>query len=342
MFRRQGRPTDPTDVPDEPRVRARTNPIGGNGAQGGPSDLQLSERVACVEQILRSLQLAVTQLDRRVDVFGDSAGDRLDADGVALPEPRPAVLQAYLFGHFHVVVGGSAIETWRSQKAASLLKYLLVHRNKPARREMLMDVFWPSSSAKSARNNLNATVYQLRGILSEHDASHTHVMFRDGAYRIDPALAVWIDAEEYTEQVVAGRAAHDAGDSWAMLPALERARALYRGSLIEGDTSGEWFLGLQERFQMEHCAVLESLASAHLELGSTDIGLERAEDVLRIDPCRESAHQLLMRGHASLEQSHLVVRQYQRCQARLRQDLDVEPSAATTALYRQLVSTRSG
>jgi DNA-binding response OmpR family regulator len=56
-------------------------------------------------------------------------------------------IAARLLGPFEVSVGGTAVRLWRSQRAASLLKYLLFHHDRPVRREALMDVFWPASTA---------------------------------------------------------------------------------------------------------------------------------------------------------------------------------------------------
>jgi DNA-binding SARP family transcriptional activator len=295
------------------------------------------ERLRRLEDVVRDLQHVVMQLGLRVERMSEAGhGGTHLGRAMELPKPRPAGLQAYLLGSFHVAVHGRFIDSWRSQKAASLLKYLLLHGNRRVRRDTLMDVFWPSSSPKAARNNLNVTIYQLRSIMSEHEGEQ-HVVYRDGSYRLNPALTVWSDAEEYSEQLIRGRQAELAGDTWAALAAYERARELYRGPLLEGDASGEWFLDAQERFHNEHCTMMENLAARLLEAGDAEGARERGEQLLQVDPCRETAHRLMMRCYARLEQPHLVVHQYRRCRDVLRRELAVEPAPETTELFRALV-----
>jgi hypothetical protein len=47
-----------------------------------------------------------------------------------------------------------------------------------------------------------------------------------------------------------------------------------------------------------------------------------------------------MRAYAALDQPHLVVQQFMRCEAMLRRELSVELSEATVELYRALLADR--
>jgi DNA-binding SARP family transcriptional activator len=303
---------------------------------------QLDRRVRELADVVHSQQTSLIELRHRLETLAATPGDHGDGrrtDGPEWIRDRRADLHGFLFGAFEVYLNGSPVGPWRSQKAASMLKYFLLNADRTSRRETLMDVFWPCSSPKSARNNLNVTLYQLRGVLREHDPNHTYVVFRDGAYELDPLLGCWLDVREYVDLVARGRQCAEAGDSSAAVSAFEQARSLYRGPLLDGDSSGEWFVDAQRRFQEEHAAVLEGLGLLLFQRGDIRRGLARAEDALGLDPCRENAHQLVMRAYAALEQPQLVVRQYRRCVEALERELAVAPNLTTTALYRQLVPT---
>ena len=63
--------------------------------------------------------------------------------------------------------------------------------------------------------------------------------------------------------------------------------------------------------------------------------------ILARDPCWERAYRVMMTAHTRLGNRSLAMRCYQRCVEALRSELEVEPSPATTALYRQLLQSPS-
>ena len=243
--------------------------------------------------------------------------------------PRHADLEARLLGPFEVRYRGQALTRWPSQRAASLLKFLLLHNGRPVRREVLMDAFWPSSSPKSARNNLNVTVYQLRQQFRAHNANRTHIVYNAGSYRIDPELCCRTDVDDYARSVARGHQAADRGDGPAAVRWYREAKRLYAGPLLEDDTSGDWYIETQRRLHFEHCAVLERLCALLLEAGEVAQAVTVGDELLEADPCRETGHQLLMRAYAELEQPQLIVQQFKRCEAALRRELSIDVSEAT-------------
>ncbi|MEO3783384.1 BTAD domain-containing putative transcriptional regulator [Actinocorallia sp. B10E7] len=251
-----------------------------------------------------------------------------------------ADLEARLFGPFEAECRGRTLAPWSSRRAASLLKFLLLHYGRPVRREVLMEAFWPGSSPKSARNNLNVTVYQLRQKLRAHHPDRTHIVYRNGSYHIDPEFCCRIDVNDYNQSVARGHQAIDRGDRVAAIKSFHEARKLYAGPLLEGDTSGDWYMETQRRFHIEHCAVLERFCVLLLEHGDVGEAVSVGSELLGTDPCRETAHQLLMRAYAALDQPHLIVQQFRRCEITLRRELSVELSETTVQLYRTLINGR--
>ena len=319
-------------------------------AAGEPA-AALTEAIAAHERLLGRL-VAVTAAERAVlQELYQSAGldERMGAFPLAPTGPGGSAdrsvevradLDAQLFGPFEVRYRGRPMAPWPSQRAASLLKFLLLNHGRPVRREVLMDAFWPGSSLKSARNNLNVTVYQLRQQLRAHDPGRTHIVYVAGSYRIDPELRCRTDLDDYTRSVARGHQAADGGDGLAAISWYREARRLYAGPLLEDDTSGDWYIGTQRRLHFGHCAVFERLCALLLDRGDLDEAVAVGDELLRTDPCRETGHQLLMRAYAALDQPHLIVQQFRRCEATLRRELSVELSEATVELYRALLTGR--
>jgi DNA-binding SARP family transcriptional activator len=258
-------------------------------------------------------------------------------------EPRPAtndgVVSARLLGPFEVGARGESV-SWHSQRAASVLKYLLLYCGDGIPREVLMAAFWPSSTPGSARNNLNVAIYAARRALNAIDPEHRHVIYRNGTYLFNPQVPHWVDVHEHELACHVGHRCYRSSDAVAALQAYGYARRLYRGPLMAGDTSGEWFIDRQARLCDEHHLVLERLGELHLQQGNISGSIDVGRELVAADPCRESGHQILMRGYAALGQSHLVIRQYRQCVDLLRRELSVEPNGATRTLLQSLTASQ--
>lgn len=267
--------------------------------------------------------------------------DHDTAGPILFAEPKPVagdtLIVARLLGPFEVSIGGRSVGR-RSHRAASVFKYLLLHDGNPVPRGDLMGAFWPFSSSGSARNNLNVALYAVRRSLNVVDPEHHHIIYQDGAYLLNPKLRFWVDVHEHGLASHVGHRCYDSGDTAAALEAYRYARQLYRGSLMEGDSSGEWFFEREARLRDEHHLVLERLGKALLQNGDFNGTIDIVRELVAADPCRETGHQLLMRAYAELQQPHLVVRQYRQCVDVLRRELSVQPDGATTALLETLVA----
>ena len=275
---------------------------------------------------------------------------RIDDDGAAVarrPEPTmpaaappsasgpitgPDVLVRVL-GPFEVVVNDKPIARWGSLKARALFQHLVLQPDRPVRRDVLMEMFWPGHSHTSARNNLNVSVYNLRRTLEQHDPSIQYILYKDGCYLLHPQVSWWIDRAEF---LAALRDASDASNTVDAIEAHERALRLYRGSLFEDDSTGEWYLAEQRQLAELRVRSLEQLALLHLGLGAVAEGIENAQQALAVDPCRESAHRLLMRCFAEQHQQQLICRQFQLCKTQLHDELGVMPDAETNRLFDEL------
>lgn len=67
-----------------------------------------------------------------------------------------ADVAAVLLGPLELWVAGRRVERWNSLKARDVFQYLLIHRDRPVRRDVLMELEWPDHTRASARNNLKA------------------------------------------------------------------------------------------------------------------------------------------------------------------------------------------
>ena len=272
---------------------------------------------------------------------GPSPGSAPAAPAAGYPAPAAAGPEADIaasaLGPLEVRVAGRRVPRWNSLKARAVFQYLLVHQDRPTRRDVLMALQWPDHSHNSARNNLNVALYSLRNTLDGLGQDAQPILYRDGCYILNPDMTWWIDRNEFLSAVDDARQARRADRPKQVIGAYRKAIQLYRGPLFEDDGASEWHLPEQRRLKDLYDQALEDIAKIHFELGEVPDAVAFGQLAITNDPCAEAIHRLLMRCYALQHQQQLVSRQYRVCVAALRDELGVPPSDETTQLFRELI-----
>jgi DNA-binding SARP family transcriptional activator len=258
----------------------------------------------------------------------------------SLPQPSPpeADVVAMTLGPLEVTVAGRPVLRWNSLKARAVFQYLLIHRNRPVRRDVLMELQWPDHTHISARNNLNVALHSLRNTLDGPWQSLQPVLYRDGCYVLNPRLKWWVDRDEFHSELTQANADRIAGHPAQAIHRYQRAIQLYRGPLFEDDLNGDWYLPEQRHVTELYLQALESLGEIYFDLGDLAAAEYSGKLALARDPCCEPVHRLLMRCYASQNKQQLVTRQYRLCVDALRDELSVSPGAETLRLFHDLTS----
>jgi DNA-binding SARP family transcriptional activator len=266
------------------------------------------------------------------------AADAPAADTPAADVPA-ADVAALVLGPLQLSVGGRRVLRWNSLKARAVFQYLLMHQDRPIRRDVLMELQWPDHTRNSARNNLNVALYSLRNTLEGPGQGLQPIVYQGGCYSLNPALTWWIDKNEFFSTLQQAESARGAGRPRQAIAAYEKAVQLYRGPLFEDDPAGEWFLPEQRNLEELYLQALEHLATIYLELGELPEAVRCGQLAVGTDPCCEPAHRLLMRCFGSQHQQQLVSRQYRSCVAALHDELGVPPGEETVQLFHDLTAT---
>lgn len=250
-------------------------------------------------------------------------------------------LAVYMLGEFRLYQDEKLVRNWANGKGKAIFKYLLLHRHQPVAREVLMEQFWPDSVPDLARNNLNVAIYGLRKALRNDYEGFSHILFQDNAYRLNPEMVIWIDAEDFEFQVKEANRLEQQGTWETAVSVYQTAEALYQGAFLEDDRYEEWIDDHRYHLQTQHVHVLKRLSHYYFtqELYSHCIAV--CQKILAADGCCEEAHRWLMTSYYQQGQRHLALRQYHRCQTALANDLDVEPMPETVDLYEQIRSLES-
>ena len=129
---------------------------------------------------------------------------------------------------------------------------------------------------------------------------------------------------------------------------MQEAAALYTGDFLAGffvrdaPAFEEWMLAQRARYRELALHALHTLAQRHLDAGQYERAIGDAARLLAFDPWREESHRQLMLALARTGQRSAALAQYKRCRHVLREELDVEPSDETTALYERIKASLRG
>jgi ABC-type oligopeptide transport system substrate-binding subunit/DNA-binding SARP family transcriptional activator len=241
-------------------------------------------------------------------------------------------LRLYLLGPPRLELDGEPVHLPR-RKAMALLAYLAV-TGRAHSRDSLATLLWPENDQQSARAELSRTLSLLNRILGPESLAADRATVALG-----PELDLWLDTAAFRERLAAGPVAPGSGRD---VEAVE----LYRDDFLAGFTLrdsaqfDEWQFFQTQALKDELAAALEHLAQVHDQRGEVDQAISYARRWLSLDPLHEPAHRALMRLYDRAGQRTAALRQYRECVRVLEKELDVAPSAQTTALYEQVRARR--
>jgi DNA-binding SARP family transcriptional activator len=244
------------------------------------------------------------------------------------------LLIVHLFGKFQVQRDGQNLDGWNARKGQELLAYLLLHRERTHARQSLADLLWPEKTTEQSMKYLRHTLWQLQTVLDRR------IQATDPEFLgLNLKAGLWLDVMEF-EQAYA-RVQGISGEEWDGQRAqiVQEALNLYRGDLLEGWYQ-DWCLFERERLQRMYLSMLEKRMAYCEAHGQYELGLECGTCALRYDVAHERIHRRLMRLYYLAGDRTAALRQYERCVTLLREELGVDPSERTLALYRQIRSGR--
>jgi len=275
----------------------------------------------------------------RTDAAKDERAPSASAGSLDRGDPTPDApsLVAYCLGAFQVLADDTPIDVWPNSKSKAVLKYLLLNRQTPVTKEVLMDLFWPDADPDAARNSLNVSIHRLRRALGRVSSTFPFIVFREGCYALNRKLRIWTDVDAFLEHLQRARALEAAGCRREALDAYAACAALYNAELLAEDRYDGWLSALRQQLRDGYLAAMHQLREHHFAAQDYSACMASCAKILSVDSCDEKSHQTLMRCYAQLGQPQLAQRQYQLCVQSLSRELAIVPSAATTELYRRIV-----
>ena len=236
-------------------------------------------------------------------------------------------LQLNLLGQFECSTGDDERISLPMRKAEVLLAYLALAPGLRHPRERLINLLWSDRAEEQARNSLRQCLSAIKKSLGE--AADLVLQVDRTTVCLSPEL-IEVDVHEFERLGAAGD-----------YESLTTAADLYQGEFLEGisirdPASQEWLDNERGRLKRQFIEILSNLAETQLISHDFGYAIRSAERLVKQDPLNESVWRLLMRSyHESGDRNH-ALQAFKRCQHILRDELDVEPEAATRELRDQI------
>lgn len=251
-------------------------------------------------------------------------------------------LALYFLGTPRIERDGEAISL-SHHKALALLAYLAIIRQ-PHSRPALAAFLWPDYESTAARAELRRMLWVLNKSLGQG-----WLAVDRETVLLPPQPGLWLDTERFRELLAMDQQHHHpAGEVCpACLEPLTAAVALIRGDFLTGFTLPDnpdfdtWQTFETESLRRELAGALERLVHLLVQRGETgEPAINYARRWLALDPLHEPAHRHLMELYTWAGQPAAALRQYQVCAQVLKEELGIDPSPETTALYDTIKANR--
>ena len=247
-------------------------------------------------------------------------------------------LRIQTLGQFRVWLGERNLgeKAWQRGSAKQLFQLLVTKRQQLLAREEIMNTLWPDSDEESAIRDFKVAHNALNKALEPDRAARSLPFFiqRHGSsYGLNLASGYHIDAEDFEKLVTLGLAEKEPSQAAVL---LEKGLGYYQGEYLPECRYEDWCVDERERLQVLFLRGAERLAKIGLQQNQLENTIRWCEAILRVDDCWEEAYRLLMTAYFQQNNRTQAMRWYDKCVAKLREQLGVQPMPATVDTFRQI------
>ncbi|HNB53193.1 MAG TPA: BTAD domain-containing putative transcriptional regulator [Anaerolineales bacterium] len=243
----------------------------------------------------------------------------------------PGNLEIRLLGGLQIFLDNTPLDSFISNKVPALFAYLAVTK-RAHQRDALAALLWGEMSDADAKNNLRQALSNLRKHLDPY------LLVTRDTLQFNASAPHTLDVDEFVKGTHLPQLTID----HSQFTILNSSLALYSGDFLHGFFIREapefedWAYAERVRLRELAFQALQTLTAYHQKRGEFPQALQTANRLLTFDPWREETHRQLMLLYARSGQRSAALAQYEQCRRVLAKELDVEPSAETTALYERI------
>ncbi|MDX1418245.1 MAG: BTAD domain-containing putative transcriptional regulator, partial [Candidatus Promineifilaceae bacterium] len=239
------------------------------------------------------------------------------------------VLNIQMLGGFQLSIADDVIDS-RSLRVQSLLAFLLLHRHNPQPRQQIASHLWPDSPDSQARANLRKLLHQLKQTLPD---APRFLQIKTDLLQWREDAGYNFDVAQFEKRVSQAKPTPPHQQE----ALLKQAADLYRGDLLPACYE-EWIIPWREQLRQTYGSVLYDLVQLLEEQKKYRNAILYAQQLSQLAPLHEAVYRRLMRLHSLNGDRAGAIETFRHCERLLREELAIEPSAATRELYTQILA----
>lgn len=236
-------------------------------------------------------------------------------------------LRIRALGRTHVEALEDSVDgQWLKQRPGQVLKYLLCNRKRVVLVDEIAESIWPGSGRQTVANT-RYVIHRLREKLEPRRLAYdspTFVVAHSGGYALNREH-VWIDVDDFEQDVQDGQAAMARMDPISATHHLERAVELYRGDFLADEPYAHWASDERHRLAgLATYALRIATALAH-ERGDVDSAIKHLEQLAKLEPFDGGVYHELIQALLGRGRLGDAKRRYDRFAGRLRSEFGETP-----------------
>ncbi|HEV8556606.1 MAG TPA: BTAD domain-containing putative transcriptional regulator [Actinophytocola sp.] len=276
---------------------------------------------------------------------GEASAPRLSIHTPAdLDQDDPQVMQVGLLGPLTLRRAGQMI-TPSAPKLRQVLSLLVLQANSVTRVDQLVEELWEESPPPSALTTVQTYIYQLRKLLKLSDKASggrgddTPVLLsHPGGYILQLRSLLDIDAYLFEQLAERGRQGLLSGQVTVAADTLRVALGLWRGSVLEGVSTGPLLYAQVARLAERRRTVLGLRIEADLQLGRHQEITGELASLVSAEPTREDFSAKLMLALYRCGRRADALQVYQRIRTTLVEELGLDPATELQRLHQLMLA----
>ena len=261
------------------------------------------------------------------------AGEALSGPAAARSVP---ILSLRMFGLFEVAIGDKPVEysLFKRQNTRALLVLLAVNQGRELSREAVAEAMWPQSSHAVAHKNFYTVWSHLRRALSLPDGTCPYLVRHRYGCSLDTRF-VQSDIDRLNEICRELLFSSPNIERWSLLFAeIDRD---FSSDLMPAERKNALITQARNDYRARLVDALVAATVGAVDADNPQWGVWFARAAIARDETREDAYVALMRAQIAGNQRTAAMMTYLSCRRALSNQLGIDPSPETTALYESLL-----
>jgi DNA-binding SARP family transcriptional activator/ABC-type branched-subunit amino acid transport system substrate-binding protein len=232
-------------------------------------------------------------------------------------------------------------ERFPGRQGRIVFAYLAAQNGRPVPRDELAELLWGEQLPATWVKALGVLMTKLRALLEECgiDGS-TALTSAFGCYKLSLPTGSWIDVAAALEALERAESLLAGGDFAEAKAEAATTAALARRVFLPGEDA-PWVEEKRRELHAVLVRAVECARDASFAAGDFAEATRRGEEVIQLEPFRESGYRRLMEAHAAAGNPAEALRVYERCRRFLADELGAYPSPEIEAVYREVLRVES-